>query len=66
MKNMKRYVMFDMEKKELGKIFCRNYAPLVVPDHCILYQLVEVPMHYSVKRRKTRKVPVVLSMNVIC
>ena len=52
---MKRFVMFNMEKMELGEMFCRNQAPLVVPDHCILYQLVEVTALNSAERRKTER-----------
>ena len=50
---MKRFVLFNMEKMKLGEMFCRNQAPLVVPDHCILYQLVEVTALNSKERRKT-------------
>jgi hypothetical protein len=49
-----------MEKMSLGEPFCRNQAPLVVPDNCILYQLVEVTALKAAERRKTvrSKLPV--------
>ena len=50
---VKRYVLFNMDKMELGEPFCRNSAPLVVPDNCILYQLVEVTALNTAERRKT-------------